>query len=443
MEPSLRPGIDFAICFGCHSDVAMGPPVFENRSNQSWFRATSGRKKPWNQEKSELMALVSSLRQDLEKSRTEISILKRREVERDQELAIVKEQLRDVLAHPIKAILRSCGESLPPGESLTEEKMHACEEIRARWTGVLNFDNLCTDLGIANWKSVSGPTPTFTFREQLFIYLLSIRQGLSWSLLSVLIGLGRTRTTGIWRRMNEELGKWSQKHVTLPTLEQWREHHTEAFRTAFPGTYIFFADGTTLSRWHSSIPSVSRVCYNFHHKDVTRNFTILTTVDGRIVWASSLVDGKTKDHEAWNESGIASLLEDTYRGQVNAEPNPSNPNIQLEIGGDKGYPGIIIPKSWKLRITGDRRSCPKSNLATYGYDPSLMYCPSKGDFLPGAGLATFRQRVEDVIGKLKKWKLFLNPRFVANHEDQLNILIQVSSALYNFNKLPNIETTLV
>ena len=96
------------------------------------------------------------------------------------------------------------------------------------WTDIADFDRLVEDADFDRKDVVSGPEPLFNQREQLLIYLISIRKGVNFSHQKLLVGLGRTRTTEMWKRVQKKLVEWSHRNVKFPTLEQWILHLTKS-----------------------------------------------------------------------------------------------------------------------------------------------------------------------------------------------------------------------
>jgi hypothetical protein len=126
----------------------------------------------------------------------------------------------------------------------------AIRESRRRtleqWTGISNFQQFCEDTECDREVVRPGPIPLFTLREKLLIFLICTRKGLSFSCLKLLVGLGRNRTTEIWKEILEELVIWSQHHIHWPDLDQWASRRSQEFVQQYGDTYMFFVDGTVL-----------------------------------------------------------------------------------------------------------------------------------------------------------------------------------------------------
>lgn len=364
---------------------------------------------------------------------------KRIVLDRDDALAEYAIREREVQRSPIKAIFWSCGESLPNDDECDAAVLEKRRNNLKEWTGIADFDRLVEDADFDRKDVVSGPEPLFNQREQLLIYLISIRKGVNFSHQKLLVGLGRTRTREMWKRVQKKLVEWSHRNVKFPTLEQWGLRQSNAFKERYPHTYMFLVDGTVLPCLTSSIPSVKRLHWNFKHSMSAKCFTILTTIDGEIVWASKSYVGKTHDREAWNLSGVANKLLDAYQGDMRRMKRQRNDDTKLAIGADKGYPGIVIPEQWILYLTKSAKHVPSRPTAEFEVQhPSglRLFCPKRNQIIMDTRLATFRHKVEDVFSDLKDWQLLLDPVFVFTHTEELDDLIQVTSGLHNFNKYP-------
>jgi hypothetical protein len=205
---------------------------------------------------------------------------------------------------------------------------------------------------------------------------------------------------------------------------------------------MFFVDGTVMPTLKSVVPALNRATWNIKHAFNAKCFTILVTENGGIVWASKSVPGKMADRTAWNKSGIAPLLAETYRGvkERNLDGTDST-DFQLAIGGDKGYPGIWIPKGWQLHLTksAKRTAFPSEVFTEPIRVKRTLWCPKGNQIIMDERLSQFRSVVERTIAKLKEFELLLNAYFVYNHNAELDNCIQVVCGIFNYNLRNSIQ----
>lgn len=366
----------------------------------------------------------------------EISELAKRNSELKKFLADDQKAEERIRARPILAIFQSMGESIPDKTPIAGEEalMKRVKSLR-QWTGISNMDHFWEE--VREWfpNIESKKPPTFSARESLLMFLMALRKGFNFSQLKLLTGLSRTQTTRIFKKVLKVLLAWSVQKLTFPTLDEWRARQSDLFRRLYDqNTYMFFVDGTVLPCLKSSIPALNRAHWNFKHQFTGKNFTIVITQDGGIVCASNTTPGKTHDRVAWNESNILGKLCQVYGDVVKSIENGElSKNIRLAIGGDKGYPGIVIPRGWTLHITGKVTRVNWTDHKNAHYDPNLFYCPKEDKIVFDNRLAEFRSEVERTFGDLKQYELLVNPTFVWDHYEELDDCIQVVCALHNYN----------
>lgn len=340
---------------------------------------------------------------------------------------------KDTRVRPIIAIFHSIGESLPQEGAVDAEVLAHRREMLRKWTGLKDLDVFVRN---AAWQTDvvrPGPHPTFNHREELLIYLIWFRRGFSFTHLKLLLGLGKTRTVEIIRNVLAELVEWSRLHVFFPNYQTWLFRTTQDFLNVFPNVYIFVADGTPLPSLSSTMPSLNRKMWNHKHSMIAKCVTIVTTIDGGVVWVSHTVPGGIHDREAWNAENIALLLARFY-ANLPLPPTAGPLGITVAIGGDKGYAGAIIPRGWTIFLPQGMKKFPYRDPPNTNNQQNLLYCPRRQDAKMDARFATYRRVVEGAIAFLKDNKIFVNPEFVFWHDAMLNDCLQVGAGLYNFNK---------
>lgn len=398
--------------------------------------------KNWRQErkvmKEELARLMAELHKQMTKREDIAGTAKRRK----QELMDMRIAEKNARMRPIFAIFRSFGESIPPGEAeevaIDAEVLHSRRAKLRLWTGLKDLDQFVADAGWETHVVKAGPVPTFNHRERLLIFLITLRKGFSFSHITLLLGFEEEHSARrIFVNILEELQPWSRRHMTFPDLNTWRRRTPPDFAAAFPGVLMFIADGTPLPCFTFSVSAARRVYWNHKHTMEAKCVTLVTTPDGGLVYVTPTVPGSTHDREAWNESGIASLLARHYASY-------GQDNSHMAIGGDKGYPGIHIPFNWTLYLPQSTRNFPYRNppdlhLPRHGnYQPGI-YCPRRIHSQMNAAFAPFRRVVEVSIAFFKDNKLLVNPDFVHWQDELLDKTLQFTGALFNFN-LYNVPT---
>jgi hypothetical protein len=386
--------------------------------------------KNWKARERELNNAIKNYRQ-------EYQLLSRRCHELYQSCENGKKNAEETRRRPIIAIMESMGEWTSQMEPLADPKtIVEWSKNLKQWTGVCDMDLLWSEIGGEIPAEPSKKPPVFSQRQQIVIFLTMLRKGFNFTQMSCLLGLGRDQTRNIFKHALVFLKNWTLNEVSLPSLTQWRLTHTEKFIATYgPNSLMFFVDGTVLPCLNSRIGQMKRAFWNFKHMMTAKCFTIVVTEDGRIVLCSKTVPGSIHDRVAWNKSGLLDLLVEKYGLPHDAIQNGLvPPGTTFSIGGDKGYPGILVPKGWNLHITGmvSRKDWP-STLATE-YDHEKFYCPGEDTMVMDNHLKTFRAGVECVFSFLKNYHLIMDACFVFWHKDILDDCIRTTCAMYNHNR---------
>lgn len=394
----------------------------------------------WKRLKKALENELEFLQVQVRRLMTENDNIQQKSHRRKDELRNLRMAEKETRVRPIIAIFRSFGESLPANDPDVEANdavvLQARRDMLQKWTGMKDLDGFIRD---AQWQTIvvqSGPRPVFNHRENLLIFLITLRKGLSFSNLKLLLGFQKKRARQIFAVTLEELLPWSRRHMFLPDLNLWRQRTPQTFAAVFPGLHIFIADGTPLPCLSSGIPGVQRINWNNKHKEEAKCITLVTTPDEGLVFITPSVPGSTHDREAWNQSKIAELLARRYAGAAEA----GGQNTSFAIGGDKGYPGIHVPLHWELYLPNTVRNFPYRDppqiAPLHGpHAPRIgVHCPKRPQSHMKPKFAAFRRVVEAAIAFLKDNELLVNPEFVFWQDELLNKSIQFSGALFNFNK---------
>jgi hypothetical protein len=118
---------------------------------------------------------------------------------------------------PIFAVFQSFGESIPELENPTIFELRARQKLLQHWTGVSDIDQFSEETGWRLDEVHSGPKPLFSRREQLLIFLITLRKGFTFAQMALLCGLQHKRLKAIFKNVLQSLSVWSQRFVRLPT----------------------------------------------------------------------------------------------------------------------------------------------------------------------------------------------------------------------------------
>lgn len=388
----------------------------------------------WRRARRELESEINRLTQEVLRLRLKLKGNTRKSDEKLKELA---DENARATQRPIVAIFRSFGESLPHDDVFDAEVLETRRKLVFKWTGIKDLDLFCQDSAWPTKIRASGPKPAFNNREQLLIFFICFRRGFSFSQLKLLLGLGRKRTTEIFTTVLAKLVQWSQRHVRFPDLAMWASRRSHDFVTVYGDrAYMIILDGTVLPILAPAVGAIRRLFWNPKHSFLAKCVTIAITEDGGFVWLSRTVPGLTHDREAINASDFRTLLRDHYLDVMRQIRDGQMPRLHLMIAGDKGYPGMIIPKYWTLHLTKTAKNVPYRQPPHDPHDdPDFgFYCPKRDEIVMDVRLAHFRQAAEGAIADLKDFELLVNPQFVFTHNEVLDDCIQVAGGVINFNK---------
>lgn len=378
---------------------------------------------------------------------------------------IYHSKIKVIIERPILTILGL----IPEFSSMT---MNSPIELRATdtrdkntlyWMGVHNFS--------AIWKQVSryfsagrrGPPRLYGDAQLFGMFLLWMRQGFSYEHMAKISGTDESVIRVHFRRIAIALQPWVLEQVYFPDIPAWISQTSEKFRSIeiFKNHVMFFVDGTILKCFSPINPPLRRARWNPKHKTAARAFSILVTEKGEIVWVSEIMSGKVHDRDAWNNSGVAQELRKKYGTQY-PQKKPTIDNPILSVGGDKGYPHIVLPQGWKLYVTktaitelqanpmaqmDDNELVSQSestsseisseqNSATDSSDEhkNFDHLPNSDNRIFTKELAQFRSVVERSFRDVKCWQILGNRYFTSSKRSRLHRVVRIICAIVNWNK---------
>lgn len=382
-----------------------------------------------------------------------------REAEFSQQIGHLNQILRDLT--PLQSIFHLL--QVRNEATLDEMPMDKSTPLRLNrriWIGVEDFQRLWLELEnedefMALEKS-KGPPSKFTLREKLCITLISLKRGFCYTTLASLAKTTDKTITKIVRSVLSAMLGWATKQTALPSIEDWSAQNTDKFTQCFPGTLMFFIDGTVIEIRASNLHCLKRTSFNPKHKIPSLTFTILVDLHGKITWVSKTHPGNTSDRKVVALENLGLVLCKKYAQEMAKKGIDNNDGWILAIGGDKGYPGTPMPQFWKLYITQSGEHGPGDDIGEDTNDlnkedtaaryfaftdsDGTEYCFSyaktvlnKTYFLNG-NLATFRSVVERTFACIKDWELLSNVYFTSTEGDEINNAILAICGLHNHCK---------
>ena len=361
------------------------------------------------------------------------------------EIADLKEKIKQLESRV--AFLEAPPSILRVAFSKCKNKAQAVKETK-NWLGVADFDHFFS-LIQPLLNSCLNNRPLWDPRNFAECMMAWIRQGFRLKCVSYLLQPARDVTTmkrGL-KNFLRELFPWALKMIQFPSLQQWRQAHSDDILKTFPGRLFYFVDGTILEVWTPSDIAKNRNRYNSKHGCPAVSFFVVVSPMGRIVYLSPIGPGNYHDATAWNEAfefpchvmGKDGLLEIKEEKKLIAQLEEvylkpwtlDGKEYVLAVGGDKAYPEIVLPSDWHVYVTmtAEYQALETSDPATSAYlindDPRRHKTPE---------LAKYRAVVERVIGAMKKFKILLNVEFISQiKDDMLHKLLYLIAALINYN----------
>lgn len=161
--------------------------------------------------------------------------------------------------------------------------------------------------------------------------------------------LGVTQSCDEFRRSIERtaslMGETFRSSVQLLEPNVWRQHNVAiGEETKFNKVLTLLIDGTSYVFQKPSQPTEGHLTYVDYKGHYGYRYFVLTTLDGFIMYRSSLQVGSLTDNVEYIHSGIRETLEEMY------EPHRQN-GLKFALGGDKGYCDTIPPRGWKIILT--------------------------------------------------------------------------------------------
>ncbi|XP_046629481.1 uncharacterized protein LOC124309686 [Neodiprion virginianus] len=163
---------------------------------------------------------------------------------------------------------------------------------------------------------------TIGYKDRLFIFLMKLKTGLTFSALGVLFNVHRTTISRIFFDILEQLASTTANLVFWPDIDVVQATMPECFHHDYSDTRVII----DCTEFNIEIPANvdHRVyCYSHYKKNFTAKVLIGITPGGFISLKSKVAGGRKSDSQMTIESGLLDLLED---GDV--------------VLADKGFPEI-------------------------------------------------------------------------------------------------------
>ncbi|XP_044576694.1 uncharacterized protein LOC123259933 [Cotesia glomerata] len=176
---------------------------------------------------------------------------------------------------------------------------------------------------------------TVAYKDRLFIFLMKLKTGLTFSALGVLFNVHRTTVSRIFFDILEQLVSTTANLVFWPDIDVVQATMPECFHPNYSDTRVII----DCTEFNIEIPANvdHRVyCYSHYKKNFTAKVLIGITPGGFICLKSKVAGGRKSDSQMTIESGLLDLLED---GDI--------------VLADKGFPEIktvIDASGKKLKI---------------------------------------------------------------------------------------------
>lgn len=164
---------------------------------------------------------------------------------------------------------------------------------------------------------------TVTKKKRLFIFLVKMKLGLTFSALSGMFSLHRTTISKIFHSVLTNLVSATQEYIFWPDRLAVQATMPECFKPQFSDTRVII----DCTEFRIEVPStVENRVYTFSHykKSFTAKVLIGITPGGFISFKSLVAGGRKSDSQLTIESGLIDLLED---GDA--------------VLADKGFPDIV------------------------------------------------------------------------------------------------------
>ncbi|KAJ8720636.1 hypothetical protein PYW08_006101 [Mythimna loreyi] len=187
-----------------------------------------------------------------------------------------------------------------------------------------NFRLLLKTLTISHKYSISK-------EDRLFILLIKVKTGMTFSALSVLFGVHRTTISRIFYTTLENVAKSTANFVFWPNKDTVQATMPDCFRPKYSNTRVII----DCTEFRIEVPASvdNRVyCYSHYKKGFTAKLLIGITPGGFISFKSKVAGGRKSDSQMTTESGLIDYLDD---GDI--------------VLADKGFPEIktVIDRSGK------------------------------------------------------------------------------------------------
>lgn len=197
----------------------------------------------------------------------------------------------------------------------------------------------------------------------------------------------------------------------------------------------FIIDGSSVDLYNPQNPSLSRAMYCTFKKRHQLRFQVVMDVRGYVVWLSAIHEGNLSDDQAMkrdaeNLDGRSSFNEAfclAFKNIIGEKKKPVNKIGQAKfvILADKGYGKLVPPPLTEVWLTA---SATDANPRGTRYVSKELFNKC---LFADAKIATYRQRIERLFGRLCRKSKFLNSKVRVSQSELARNLVRIH--LFQFN----------
>lgn len=166
------------------------------------------------------------------------------------------------------------------------------------------------------------PKSSLSKENRLFLFLIKLKHGYPYSVMSVLFGICRMTASLIFRKVLLELSSHLKDAVIWPSREEVQETMPAALKTHYPRCRLIM-DCVEMRCEMPDMVDTKNYLYSQHKHGYTVKFLIGIAPNGQVSFISDCYGGRTSDAFITTDCGLLNLL----------EPD----DVVL---ADKGFPGI-------------------------------------------------------------------------------------------------------